>query len=280
MRPRFVEFLNELTGTSLGEWLVPYPALMYAIAMLTGLIVFVRRSKLVGLRPYYAAGAAVSAMLCGMIGARLFYILWHIDKFPNPHIALFAFSGSTFSWGAYLGGMIGFVLYLYYNREQLLPWLDMLAPILGLGVFVGRWACFVNGDDFGRISTMPWAVSFPPGSIPFAHQLNEGLIPLMSEASLAVHPVQLYLSFNGLVLFLLFSYIWRKNALKPGMIMVSYVVAYACSRFGLEFFRGDYHQMYAGLFTSGQLFSGLLILLMLVGIIFHKLKKHLVTNRV
>lgn len=272
MRPRFVEALNAWMGTSLGEWLVPYPALIYALAMLVGLIVFVRRSKLVGFYPYYAAGSAVTAMLCGLVGARLFYVLWHIDRFPDPLSALFTVSGATFSWGAYLGGMMGFVLYFYFNRQPLLPWLDTFVPVLGLGVFIGRWACYLNGDDFGKLSDLPWAVSYPPGSIPFAHQVHEGFIMQIADASLPVHPVQLYLGLNGLLLFLLFSYLWRKNILKPGQIAVAYFATYVFTRFWLEFFRGDYHQMYFNIFTSGQLFAGIFMLVLVTGVFLNKLK--------
>ncbi len=279
MRPRFVDALNAWTGTSLGEWLVPYPALVYALAMLAGLIIFVQRSRRTGLPPYYAAGSAVAAMVGGLVGARVFYVLWHIDNFPSPFSALFAVSGATFSWGAYMGGITCFILYLYVKRQPLLPWLDMFAPIHGLGVFIGRWACFLNGDDFGKVSTLPWAVSYPPGSIPFTHQVREGLIPLMSDMSLAVHPVQLYLGLNGLLLFILFSHIWRRNVLKPGQLTVIYFGSYAFSRFWLEFFRGDYQQMYFNLFTSGQLFAGLLFLILATGILFIKLKLHFTVNR-
>jgi len=249
--------------------------MVYAIAMLAGLIIFVRRSRKAGLPPYFAAGAAVTAMLGGLVGARLFYILWHLDRFPDPFAALFAVSGATFSWGAYLGGITGFILYLYFNRQPLLSFLDIFAPILGLSVFIGRWACFLNGDDFGTLSQLPWAVSYPPGSIPFAHQVHEGLIPLMADSSLTLHPVQLYLGLSGLLLFLLFSYLWRKKHLKPGQLTLAYFAAYAFTRFWLEFFRGDYHALYGEIFTSGQLFAFLLLLITTVGfVVFRKRKTY------
>ncbi len=108
---------------------------------------------------------------------------------------------------------------------------------MGLGPFIGRWACFVNGDDFGRISDVRWAVRFPHGSQPFAHQVKQGLLDPLAEQSLAVHPLQLYLSLNGLALFVVFTLVWRGRRFAPGKLFCAYWMAYAASRFLIEFYR-------------------------------------------
>jgi len=258
--------LNELTGITVFEWLVPYPALVYAIAMFVGLLMFNRRIKQASLNQYHGLGAIITGMICGLIGARLFHVIIYYDRYPNIINALFQVAGSTISWGAYLGGTIGFLTYLKIKKCPILPYLDVVGSILGLGVFIGRWSCFLNGCDFGTVTSLPWGVSFPHGSIPFFAQLQSGLISRTALESLPVHPLQIYLSTNGLIIFLIISKLWRLNKFKPGIIFFTYLMAYSITRFFIEFLRGDTQTFYFEIFSLGQVMTILFIIISSAGI--------------
>ena len=260
MRPRIVEYLDRVLDTQVFDYLVPYPALIYALAMLICLIVFARRAKYVHLSQYHAIGALVTGMACGLIGARLLFIIIYQRYYSDIIGALFSFTGATMSWGAYVGGIMGFIGYLWIKRVNILPYLDLAASVLGLGVCIGRISCLLNGCDFGKISNLPWAVSFPAGSIPYVDQVSKGMISTTADLSLSLHPVQLYLSFNGLLLFLIFSYLWKKRNFKPGALFLIYWMTYSITRFTIEFFRGDSSEYYFNLFTFGQLTSLIILL--------------------
>lgn len=267
MRPTIVGWLNEALGTGVFEWLVPYPALVYALTMLACLLVFVRRSGQAGLPAYHAIGAALTGMIGGLIGARLlFLVLWR----PPPERfleELLRVSGGTISWGAYLGGFAGFCGYLVVRRRDPLAHLDVLGSVLGLGPFLGRWACLLNGCDFGRPSDVPWAVSYPHGSIPFVAQVRHGLLDPLAEQSLAVHPVQLYLALNGLLLFGVFSLLWRRMRWPPGAIFFGYWAAYAATRFPLELLRGNTETFYLGVLSIGQVMSVVVLVVSVTAIV-------------
>ena len=255
MRPKIIEFLNETFGTHGAAWLVPTPALVYGVAVLAVLAVYVTRSRASGLSLYHALGSAVWATIGGLVGARVIYLVLRVDQVVRDPSMLWDLSGTTMSWGAYLGGGLGFTLYLVVNRQSLCRYADVVGSTFGLGPFIGRFACFLNGDDYGRISDVPWAVTYPQGSIPFADHLRQGLLQPGAQESLAVHPVQLYLAANGLALFLLFSWLWRRAKLPPGTVFLLCWAAYGATRFGFEFFRGDVERVFVGGFPDAQIIA-------------------------
>ncbi len=266
MRPRIVNYLNETFGTALFAWLVPDPAAIYALTMLVGLVVFVRRSRSDGLSQMHALSAAIWAMLGGLAGARVFWLLVHPDRLLASPWAVFDVGGATISWGAYLGGATGLTAYLLWRRQPVLRYLDVVGTVMGLGPFIGRWACFINGDDFGRTSDVGWAVSFPHGSQPFAHQVNQGVLDPLADLSLAVHPLQLYLSLNGLGLFVVFTFLWRRHRFAPGSLFCAYWMAYAVSRFFIEFYRDLLPQDFLGGFGFPQLMTVVVFVAAAVGL--------------
>jgi phosphatidylglycerol:prolipoprotein diacylglycerol transferase len=113
----------------------------------------------------------------------------------------------------------------------------------------------VNGDDFGRVSDVAWAVTYPPGSLAFDLHVRQGLLAPGASASLPVHPVQIYLAAAGLALFLVFSWLWRHRAFPPGALFALYWAADGAVRFALEFFRGDVERTYVGPFPDGQIIA-------------------------
>ncbi len=255
MRPTIVAFLNDAFGTEVFGWLVPVPGMLYAAAMIAVLLVYERRSRSAGLSSYHAVGAAVWGMAGGLIGARAFYLLLRLNAVVDDPSLIWQLDGSTMSWGAYFGGATGFGLYLVTHRERPARYADAAASALGLGPFIARFACFLNGDDFGAVSTVPWAVAYPEGSYPFEAHVREVMVAPGAAESLPVHPVQLYLAAAGLLLFLVFSWLWHRRRLGPGILFLLYWTAYGTVRFFLEFFRGDQHRLFVAGHPDAQIIA-------------------------
>jgi phosphatidylglycerol:prolipoprotein diacylglycerol transferase len=89
--------------------------------------------------------------------------------------------------------------------------------------------------------------------------------------SLPVHPVQLYCVLKGVLLFILFSVLWKKNLFKPGVLFFLFWMSYAVLRFMIEFFRGDENRGWVGNFSTGQ-FMSCGIFLVSLGILMAKYK--------
>lgn len=78
---------------------------------------------------------------------------------------------------------------------------DVLVPLGGLAIAVGRLGCFADGCCFGTTCARPWCPSFPPWSPVHWNHLAQGLIHEGAQRSLPVHPLQLYLVAVGLAAF-------------------------------------------------------------------------------
>jgi phosphatidylglycerol:prolipoprotein diacylglycerol transferase len=153
------------------------------------------------------------------------------------------------------GGFIGVVLAVaLFARRRRIPFLslaDVSCAVYPIGHFLGRIANFINGELWGRVSDVPWAMVFPGG----------GPLPR--------HPSQLYQAvFEGLLLLLVLAWLIRQGALKrPGLVTGAFALGYGLLRCFCELFREPDPQLgflWGGL-TMGMLLS---IPLMLAGIAF------------
>lgn len=263
MRPRLIEYFDILFHTGISSYLIPDPAVVYAIMLGLGIIVLLKRCNASSLDSSHAAGIALWGSVAALLGARIFYLLQNISYTVHHPEILTELNGATVSFGVYLGGIAGVVLYGAVHRISLWKYLDVIASVLGIGPMVGRFACFLNGCDYGTLSNLPWAVQYPKGSFASYDHLYKGLISSADILSLPVHPVQLYCVLKGLILFITFSVLWKKNLFKPGVLFFLFWMSYAVFRFMLEFFRGDENRGWVGNFSTGQFMSCLIFLVSL-----------------
>jgi len=212
---------------------------MHVLALTVVMWIFVRRSENTGLSAYHALGAAILGMVGGLLGARILYLLQHFQyTISNPKV-LFDLAGGTISWGAYLGGLCGFLFYLRMKNLQVFRYADILGASLGLGPFFGRLACFLNGCCYGTQSTLPFAVQYPENSYAYTAHLRAGLIGPDAVLSLPVHPVQIYASVAAFIIFMITSLFWAHFKDRVGATFVFYWFVYGTFRFLIEFLRGE-----------------------------------------
>ena len=165
--------------------------------------------------------ATLGIILGGRLGYAAFYapeLLTH----PQNLIKLWE-GGMSFH-----GGLIGTVLAIgwvsWRNGLNFVRVCDYISVCVPFGLFFGRCANFVNGELWGRVtdSTVPWVMVFPGG----------GPMPR--------HPSQLYEAvLEGLVLaVVLITLFWKTRARwRPGLIVGTFTIGYALSRFTVEYFR-------------------------------------------
>ncbi|MES2731342.1 MAG: prolipoprotein diacylglyceryl transferase family protein [Bacteroidota bacterium] len=263
MRIRIIDFFDQYFHVNFFNYLIPEPAIVYAIMLGAVAWLFIKRCGESKLSKYHASGIAIWTTVAALIGARLFYLIQNLGYVIEHPAILLEINGATVSFGVYLGGMLGFFLYTKMYKISPFHYLDVVASVLGLGPMLGRLACFLNGDDFGTLSHVPWAVQFPHGSYPFVNHVQHGWLNPMADLSLAVHPVQLYGSLKGLFLLVLFTWLWKKRMFKPGVLFLLFWMVYPLCRFLLEFFRGDEDRGWVGALSTGQFMS---VCLFLVGL--------------
>jgi phosphatidylglycerol:prolipoprotein diacylglycerol transferase len=178
------------------------------------------------------------ALLGGIAGARLFFVLLHWEFFvAEPRYLLALWQGGLVWYGGMLGGLATAWVYTRWHRVSVLRVLDLFAPVLALAHAVGRVGCFLNGCCYGEI-TDAWYGVVMPGE---PH-------PLM--------PVQLFEALGLLFLYIGLRALQRPPVLarRQGRVFGCYLAGYAALRFILERYRGDQIPIWSGL-TLQQLIS-------------------------
>ncbi len=256
MRPYFVELLNRWLGTQVFTYLVPNYFILLSLGVILGMLYAARRACKLGLDPEVIYGLAMWGFPSALIGGRLLHFAVSPGTYHGSLLMLLdPLEGSNMAYGGFIGGTLAVCVYLWWRQVDIWRYLDCAVPAVGIGNCLVRIGCFLEGDDFGQITSWPLAVSFPRGSYAFYHHVKLGLLSPLALESLPVHPVQLYLALNGLLLAVLAVWWSRSRRAAPGEAFCLYWLCQADARFGLEFLRGDLNPTNFGLFTDSQIIS-------------------------
>jgi phosphatidylglycerol---prolipoprotein diacylglyceryl transferase len=162
-----------------------------------------------------------AGLVGGLVGSRLDYLAQNWDKVSDDLIGSL-FSGSGLVWqGGALGGAIAVLLWARWRGWLGLELLDTCAVALALGYAIGRIGCQLSGDgDYGQPSDLPWAMSYPDGSVPTTQE---------------VHPTPIYETLTmGLVALIL----WRlRDRAAPGVLFSLYLMMAGSERLLVELIR-------------------------------------------
>ncbi len=254
----------------IGPLTVRWYGFLITLAIFIGYFLARRYVERKGYDPDKFEEAIFWAVIAGVIGARLVYVLTSWGDFAGqPLRALYIWQGGLAFHGAILGGLIPLV---YFARKQKVPvnvYLDATLPGIALGVIGGRLGNLMNGSDtVGRLTTLPigytwpaWARGFP-GICTSSDKLAWGICSGQVVRG-PVHLTQIYGALIGLVLLVLSFYWWRKNR-TPGWAFWNFVLWYSVLRSLLEEpFRLNplwwpvylNHKLGIGFFTATQLVS-------------------------
>ncbi len=162
--------------------------LMMMIGFLTAIYMCMRRAQKVRSDPDVVLNAGFLALLCGVFGARIFYVVHYWDtQFRGRGIwaAFDVRSGGLEFYGGFLAAVAAILLYLRIRGHSARLFLDIMAPGVMFGLAFGRLGCFLNGCCFGGICPdwvpFPLALTFPHGSPAMVHHLQTNRIALPRE---------------------------------------------------------------------------------------------------
>ena len=190
-----------------------------------------------------------------LIGARIFSTLVYDTSgiyYKKPWLIFWPFNdkgqftglaGMSYH-GGFIGGFIGMIFWCVRHKKPILKWVDAMATAIPAGYTFGRLGNYLNGELYGRITTMPWGTVFPSAerfsaSIAWVQNFAQkgGMELHGALINLPRHPSQLYEAlFEGLILFLI---IWLLHKKKPfdGFSSSLYIAGYGIFRFFIEYFR-------------------------------------------
>ncbi|MEO7724527.1 MAG: prolipoprotein diacylglyceryl transferase [Chthoniobacterales bacterium] len=296
----FDPFIFRLWGDFGPRWY----GMAYVLAFALGFWLFgvLARRGYTQLRPEQVGDFITWCALFGvMIGGRLGYVIFYRpEMLLDPLSIVRVWEGGMSSHG----GMLGVLVFTYwYSWRHKISWTnlgDNLVVVVPLGLFFGRCANFINGELYGRIATVPWAVLFPKELLERRHaaeaerallavqQVNPGLTspeaivnglqaqPQLGEVLRPIltprHPSQIYEALlEGVVLFAILWLARTRTRQPDGVLTGLFFICYAILRIVVENFREPDASLIAG-FTRGQFFSFFVIVIGLAFIIVGKIR--------
>lgn len=281
-----------------------YGTLM-VVGFLAAVFLMRRMMRRSGQNPDYISNIAMYALLSGVLGARLFYVLHYFESFNGNLLDMLAVWRGGLEL---LGGVIAAIAFLwFYLWKQKLPkrlYLDVLAVGLMVGIGFGRLGCLMNSCCHGKCTDVPWAIQFPYGSLAYESQVypdpdrdrHEPLLKLPADFfqdgylkpfeeltpaqqktvkegrynALKVHPTQVYSSLNAFALAGVLYGIWRLiDRRKPGITLSAMFILYGPIRFFIETLRDDnpFEAAWWILYKGGTVSQNIGIYMFIAGVI-------------
>ena len=207
-------------------------SILLVFAVIVGILLFQREGKKFKVKPEFVFNMAFWAIIFGLIGARLYYVIFNWDYFGNNLNEIYQiWEGGLAIHGGIIAGFLTVLVYCKKYKVRVIRYLDFIAVPLLLAQAIGRWGNFFNSEAHGRPTDLPWGI--------MVHGVK-------------VQPTFLYESIWCLALF--FFLLWVDNRRKfKGQTMCLYGMLYSVERFFVEGLRTD--SLMIGPFRQAQVIS-------------------------
>ncbi len=252
----------------LGDWTINPPSsvtifgrtvyiygIVIAIAFLLAIVWMTRNCKRFGIREDDLYDAIIWAIPLGIIGARLYYVLFSLDYYiANPSKIIAVWEGGLAIYGGIIAGVIVIFFLCRHKKMRVAAMLDLVIVGVIIGQMVGRWGNFFNREAFGSETTVfcKMGLTSPDGN------------------TIYVHPTFLYESLWNLALFIFLSIFIKKGKRKyNGQIMLIYLLVYGTGRTFIEGLRTDSLYIGGTGIRVSQLLSAVLVIFAAVLLIYN-----------
>lgn len=218
---------------------------------------------------------ALVLIFCGVIGARLYYVIMEFDQYlvsggtfwqnlgGTLYNIIAIWNGGLAIYGGIIAGFLSAMVVAYVKKIPFPVIADIAGPAVMVGQIIGRWGNFVNVEAYGAETTLPWRMGV-------LYSFNDG-VSFVAEKF--VHPTFLYESLWNLLGLILITCLYKKKKFH-GQMFLTYMTWYGFGRMLIEGLRTD--SLYVGSIRISQLVGfvtfvvgGILILYNL-----HKIKKN------
>jgi phosphatidylglycerol:prolipoprotein diacylglycerol transferase len=208
----------ELRTIALGPVTIQVWGLLVALGVLAAAFASARLAKARGQKPEIIWDMTAWVIAGAFLLARVFVVLFYDPAFyfSHPVDILKIWEGGWSVMGGFLGGALTAIWYMRRKKVDVFAYADTTMFGIPLGLFIGRIGCFLIHDHPGTATDFLLGVQYPDGIVRHDHGL--------------------YLSLNGLFLFLTFLILLKRKA-KTGTFLIVGLIWYGIVRFGLDFLR-------------------------------------------
>lgn len=242
--------MNPVLITISGYDLRWYSILM-VVAVVAGITLIQRESGRFKVKGEFIFNMAFWAIIFGIIGARLYYVIFNWDYFSSNLTEIYkSWEGGLAIHGGMIAGLLTVIVYCKKYKVRVTRYLDFIVVPLILSQAIGRWGNFFNGEAHGVATTVEHLRRF---------FVPEFVINGMKIEGVYYIPTFFYESVACIILFLIFLIIRRSKYIKVGTITGIYLIGYGFIRFLIEMSRTD--ALLFGGFKVAQIVSTIMIII-------------------
>ncbi len=253
------EFTIDAIAFQIGSFTVTWYSLVITTGILLAVLYVWFRFKEAGLSSDDLIDFALFVVPSGIVGARLYYVLFEIDHYIDDPVRIFkVWEGGLAIYGGVIAGGIAAVLVARHKKIKMLKILDMLAPAVMMAQSLGRWGNFANVEAFGGPTSLPWRMCSEKitRNLMYNGLVTSEEIVGLHTGTVGAHPTFLYESLWNLIGFLVIYFVFvRKKTLHKidGQIFYSYLIWYGLGRLWIEGLRTDSLYLVDGVIRVSQL---------------------------
>ncbi len=237
----------------IGDFAIYWYAILIAVGAILAIIYGLSQAKKYGIDPDKLIDIAIFALVFGIVGARLYYVLFNLKSYSSFADVINIRDGGLAIYGGLIVGIITGFIVCRVNKTRFLPALDIAAGGFFIGQAIGRWGNFVNQEAFG-VNTNSIFGMYSESTESYLSSVGWELYKqgIEVDPSASVHPCFLYESFWCALGFLIIL-LYRKHRKFDGEIFLFYAAWYGTGRAFIEGLRTD--SLMVGGFRISQVIS-------------------------
>lgn len=248
---------------NLGMFQIKWYSFFIFLAMLTACLIIFKESKKKNVPDNYLTNLIFYGLIIGILGARLYYVIFNLDYYLNNPSQIFAiWNGGLAIHGGLISALIFLIIYSRKNKINILQMLDIMVVGVIIAQAIGRWGNFFNQEAYGNIISLQALKNM---------HLPKFIIDGMYISGSYREPTFLYESICSLIGFILLLILRATKKLKTGQLTAIYLIWYGIVRFGIETLRSD--SLMLGQIKVAQLVSLLFVISGIALFIYSYIKK-------
>lgn len=248
---------------NLGIFQIKWYSFFIFLAMLTACLIIFKESKKKNVPDNYLTNLIFYGLIIGILGARLYYVIFNLDYYLNNPSQIFAiWNGGLAIHGGLISALIFLMIYSRKNKINILQMLDIIVVGVIIAQAIGRWGNFFNQEAYGNIISLQALKNM---------HLPKFIIEGMYISGSYREPTFLYESICSLIGFILLLILRATKKLKTGQLTAIYLIWYGIVRFGIETLRSD--SLMLGQIKVAQLVSLLFVISGIALFIYSYIKK-------
>lgn len=242
---------------------IAFYGMIIACGMLLGVISASREAKRTGQNPENYYDMLLWAILSGVVGARIYYVIFSWDSYKDDLLSIFNIrQGGLAIYGGIIAAALVLAVYSRVKKMKFSLMADTCSMGLLIGQVLGRWGNFFNREAFGQYTNNLFAMQLPVSAVrenEITKQMWDHAQVIDGVKYIQVHPTFLYESLWNLCL-LLFLFFFRKKKGYDGQIFAIYLCGYGMGRFWIEGLRTDQLLLWGSSLPVSRLLAAILCL--------------------